>query len=616
MKLNFYARILLLAVMAVTLNACGDGSSSPTVSSLPAATPPVLLPTISVTILPASVQLPINASQQFNATVSGSSNTNVTWSLQEGAAAGTISSDGFYTAPSIAGIYHLIATSVADPTKSVNVTLSIIGAVASGPACSVGKIFGSGTTLPQLASAINNADAGDVVCINRGTVISATAGVILTGTAGISTAPITVCSSTGAACTQGGGANAQINVNTANDTSAVRIAAGVHWLVFRDIDFEGHGTGTALEFLYYAGAPPNHISFQGGLCHNWEACWLSNPWTNTEPPYAISLGTCSAPWFIRHTTGFAGGGYGYFRDSVLAMDMADTGSHGVFSHNIYFSTGLYAGSVSGVVVECSHFTDSGMDASGKSLGLHLKISGHVSGMIVRDNVFDDDNCGTYTIGAGSSNDDLAEDYAKLKVYRNTFRTSCVTDIECGSCSNSEIHDNLFVRRRAGSDGIGNFLQIVNDVPSGSRFGNNSVFNNTFIDEVNNTGVDALFRIGADQLDNNLFYNNVIYTTNPSPYVPFLNGDCTRFGGSGGPGFHNNFIYTTNASFISPCSAGIGNSSVFNVAPGFINMDAGYFDITTSSPLYGAGRSTDATTSDFNNALRPSPPSIGAFDVAP
>ncbi|MCC6446338.1 MAG: formylglycine-generating enzyme family protein [Armatimonadetes bacterium] len=47
----------------------------------------------------------------------GRDNKAVSWSVQEGAAGGTITAGGFYTAPGVRGTYHVIATSKIDPTK-------------------------------------------------------------------------------------------------------------------------------------------------------------------------------------------------------------------------------------------------------------------------------------------------------------------------------------------------------------------------------------------------------------------------------------------------------------------------------------------------------------------
>jgi 6-phosphogluconolactonase (cycloisomerase 2 family) len=67
--------------------------------------------------------------QQFTDTVTGSSDTSVTWSV-DGVAGGnstvgTISSSGFYTAPGTAGIHTVTVTSIADSTKSASATVTV-----------------------------------------------------------------------------------------------------------------------------------------------------------------------------------------------------------------------------------------------------------------------------------------------------------------------------------------------------------------------------------------------------------------------------------------------------------------------------------------------------------
>jgi hypothetical protein len=76
---------------------------------------------IAVTISPSSASIQTGATQQFTATVTGTSNTAVTWS----ASAGTVSASGLYTAPNTAGTYTVTATSAADSTKSASVQVTV-----------------------------------------------------------------------------------------------------------------------------------------------------------------------------------------------------------------------------------------------------------------------------------------------------------------------------------------------------------------------------------------------------------------------------------------------------------------------------------------------------------
>jgi hypothetical protein len=80
---------------------------------------------VQVTVSPASATLSPGAKQTFRATISGSSNTTVTWS----ATGGTITSGGVYTAGGAPGNFTVTATSAADPTKSATAAVAIQGPV-------------------------------------------------------------------------------------------------------------------------------------------------------------------------------------------------------------------------------------------------------------------------------------------------------------------------------------------------------------------------------------------------------------------------------------------------------------------------------------------------------
>ena len=67
--------------------------------------------------------LAAGGSQGFTATVTGTTNTAVTWS----ASGGTIGTDGSYHAPATGGGYVVRATSVADPTRSATATVMVTG---------------------------------------------------------------------------------------------------------------------------------------------------------------------------------------------------------------------------------------------------------------------------------------------------------------------------------------------------------------------------------------------------------------------------------------------------------------------------------------------------------
>jgi len=93
--------------------------------STKSATATVNVPPISVTITPAAATVVPGGTQPFMATVTGTIDARVTWTIQEGAAGGTITNPGVYTAPLIMGFYHILANSEADKTASARAIVTV-----------------------------------------------------------------------------------------------------------------------------------------------------------------------------------------------------------------------------------------------------------------------------------------------------------------------------------------------------------------------------------------------------------------------------------------------------------------------------------------------------------
>jgi len=134
-------------------------------------------PVVAVTISPVSASMLSSGTQQFKATVTGSSNTAVNWS----ATSGTVSTGGLYTAPSAAGTFSVTATSAADSTKSASATVTV-----STPVVAVSLSPGSASLSTGATQQFTAAVTG-----SSNTVVnwSATGGTISTG--GLYTAPST-----------------------------------------------------------------------------------------------------------------------------------------------------------------------------------------------------------------------------------------------------------------------------------------------------------------------------------------------------------------------------------------------------------------------------------------
>ncbi len=77
---------------------------------------------VTITISPSTITVNIASSEQFTATVVGSTNTAVTWS----ASGGTIDNNGLFTAGNTAGNFKVKAVSKADPSKFATAAVKVI----------------------------------------------------------------------------------------------------------------------------------------------------------------------------------------------------------------------------------------------------------------------------------------------------------------------------------------------------------------------------------------------------------------------------------------------------------------------------------------------------------
>ena len=84
---------------------------------------------VAITIAPATMSLLVGGSVQLTASVTGSAQTGVTFAVTEGVRGGTLAQTGgttvSYQAPIQPGTFHVVATSLADRTKSATATITV-----------------------------------------------------------------------------------------------------------------------------------------------------------------------------------------------------------------------------------------------------------------------------------------------------------------------------------------------------------------------------------------------------------------------------------------------------------------------------------------------------------
>jgi hypothetical protein len=111
-RLKLALFVVFTLIFSLLLFGCGGGGGGGSASS-----------NIAISISPSSVNVTTNSKQEFRAVITGTNDTRVMWSIQEGAVGGTIvpkANDpcvAVYTAPDVWNTFHIVVTLVADQTK-------------------------------------------------------------------------------------------------------------------------------------------------------------------------------------------------------------------------------------------------------------------------------------------------------------------------------------------------------------------------------------------------------------------------------------------------------------------------------------------------------------------
>jgi hypothetical protein len=208
--------------IAFTLGCSGVSNST---------TPPAQ---VSVTLNQSSATLAVNTTAQFSATVQGSSNTAVTWSVDTiaggNATVGTISATGLYTAPSQAGSHTVTATSVADTTKSANAAVTVTAAPGVSVSISPTSANLAVAATQQFTATVSNA-TNTTVTWSVDTISGGNSTVGTVSSSGLYTAPVTggshtVTATSAADTTKSASATVTVNGLVISPATAVVAASG------------------------------------------------------------------------------------------------------------------------------------------------------------------------------------------------------------------------------------------------------------------------------------------------------------------------------------------------------------------------------------------------------
>jgi hypothetical protein len=133
---RLYFLLFELAVLPFVVSCGGSGT---------------VTPAVNVRVSTSATSVATGQKAQFTATVTGTTNTSVTWIVVGGAADGTISTSGLYTAPAAVpnpALVTVTATSQADPTKSGSSSITVTGTTSNitvmvSPTSPTIPVFGS-----------------------------------------------------------------------------------------------------------------------------------------------------------------------------------------------------------------------------------------------------------------------------------------------------------------------------------------------------------------------------------------------------------------------------------------------------------------------------------------
>ena len=115
-RVSLLATLLSATILLVILAGCGGGGGSG----------------VRLSYQPLNPTVSVQRMLTLTATVTGTKNTAVSWLVVEGDSGGSITQAGVYTAPDMAGTYHVKAVSLADGTVSIVIPIIVQSSSATG----------------------------------------------------------------------------------------------------------------------------------------------------------------------------------------------------------------------------------------------------------------------------------------------------------------------------------------------------------------------------------------------------------------------------------------------------------------------------------------------------
>ena len=134
---GLYTAPAVTAKTSVTITAVSGADTTKSASAAVTITPVATSQPVSIAVAPTTASVVAGKTQQFSATVSGSSDTAVTWEVNGvsggNSSTGTISSSGLYTAPTVSSTLSVTVTAVSSADNSKTASAAVTVSPASTP---------------------------------------------------------------------------------------------------------------------------------------------------------------------------------------------------------------------------------------------------------------------------------------------------------------------------------------------------------------------------------------------------------------------------------------------------------------------------------------------------
>jgi hypothetical protein len=458
------------------------------------------------------------------------------------------------------------------------------------------QYFDQYDALEEIEGAINSAAGGTVICIDDGATWDGA--IAVSNTTPSDDNRVVVCASSipgaGAAAACGG--------------LGPRIRGG--------ISFDAASDGFVLAGLDLVCAFPDcqvvagldlggasHIRFEGGTITGFEKGVMCD--TMSTAPAPCDDIQINETRIDRNAFGV----YGSLTNSTFSFTDFSNGQGqvpGSYGYDVYLTSGSSNGLNDNIVFEGSHFNGlQGQALPGYPLETAMvRLAGRNRDIAFRNSIFRG-FCVKAVVDCGADGSALDEGCDGVEFHGNLVnQPSCPVVLRLESAKRVRVYNNDISFSPSAMAPTPTVLAMSDgETPAADGW----FFNNT-------VQCDTLCTtpLSFDGTGHRVF-NNLFYYQNGAAGIDLITGGdgaCAQLG-TGGERLENNFLYSTDGSPILP-ACGTGNSTTFDVLPGFVNSNDTH--ITSSSAVAGFGTDDGAPETDFDGRIRPSPPSAGAYDV--